>query len=366
MPVAPDHALRGDECVGDGFLGRFDGRPEQRADGLVVELANGSFERTPDRSVAAAQIAVARREGEEDVTALVLAGTTAARHAQPGALRERLTPTRKTAIGRRETATNEPVPMSPVVGVASPKVPVEADPRATGTTVDRQAHAPPEVRLHQQTDGVAAVVSVETVKKRCRCPLEPAAHHAGAPADRGFRHRPGCRPLKRREDVLRAHVLPFDVVQPAIPGLADHRQGPHAFARLTRPGRRGDERIAHDADRVRIGERDGRGQQPGLADHLEPRQLTVAVEAMRPREQRLGERIAIVRHDDRDSGAHRPATDLEGPLPGHERGVSDTDTRDIRDGIERTRRQEPDADAQIAKAWVRHPFHPPSYGWRVA
>ena len=50
----------------------------------------------------------------------------------------------------------------------------------------------------------------------------------------------------------------------------------------------GDERIADDTDGVRVREPDRRRQQPGVADPLEPGQLTVAVDPVRAGEERLG------------------------------------------------------------------------------
>ena len=144
MAIATDGRLGRDQGVGDGLLRRLDGRPEERADGLVVELANGSFELTPHRSVTAAQIAIARREGEEDVAALVLAGTTAARHAQAGALREPFTLMRQEWRVGGQDGDDRTVPESPAACVAqSEGTSSKPISRPTGTpSIARRARRP--------------------------------------------------------------------------------------------------------------------------------------------------------------------------------------------------------------------------------
>ena len=65
---------------------------------------------------------------------------------------------------------------------------------------------------------------------------------------------PRCRAVERREHVLGLHVKAVDVVEIAVPGLGHHRQRPPVLARRrvawrTAPG---DDRVAHDADAVRV------------------------------------------------------------------------------------------------------------------
>ena len=86
--------------------------------------------------------------------------------------------------------------------------------------------------------------------------------------------------------VLGLDVEAVDVVQEAVPGLADDRKAPVVLA--GRGG--GDERVANDSDRVGVREADRRRQQARLAHPLEPRQLAVAVDPVRAGEERLGRR----------------------------------------------------------------------------
>ena len=67
----------------------------------------------------------------------------------------------------------------------------------------------------------------------------------------------------------------------------------------------GDERVADDADAVRVGDPDDAAEQPRLADPLEPGELAVAVEPVAAREHGLGPDVVLVRDDDRDAGPDR-------------------------------------------------------------
>ncbi len=65
--------------------------------------------------------------------------------------------------------------------------------------------------------------------------------------------------------MLRAHMLPIDVGEDPIPGLSDDGEAPRLGRTATGPRHVvGDERVAHDADAVRIGQRDRRGEHPRL------------------------------------------------------------------------------------------------------
>jgi hypothetical protein len=77
--------------------------------------------------------------------------------------------------------------------------------------------------------------------------------------------------------VRRPDVQAVDVAERAVPRLADHRQRPPAAAETTAGDAVGHDRITHDPNAVR-GDRDRAAQLAGLADPLEPGQLTVAVE----------------------------------------------------------------------------------------
>src|SRR5829696_105466 len=79
-PAPAGHGLGGHHGVHDGLLGGLDDRVEQRVDALVGQHLERHGE------LAAGQLPVAGREGEEDVAAGVLAGAAGAGHPQPGPL----------------------------------------------------------------------------------------------------------------------------------------------------------------------------------------------------------------------------------------------------------------------------------------
>ena len=65
-------------------------------------------------------------------------------------------------------------------------------------------------------------------------PLNSLADHSGATADAALVHRPGVRAVERGEDVSGFDVEAVDVVEPAIPGLGDHRERPRILDDLRR------------------------------------------------------------------------------------------------------------------------------------
>ena len=140
---------------------------------------------------------------------------------------------------------------------------------------------------------------------------------------------------ERRGHVLGLDVEAVDVVEEAVPGLADDRQAPRADSLAVL--RRGDERVAHDADGVRVRQPDRRRQQPGVADPFEPGQLTVAVDPVRAGEERLGRR-----QDDGDSRPDAVAFD--------QRRVADPDPLDVRDRVRRAGWETADLDSEVAGA----------------
>jgi hypothetical protein len=87
------------------------------------------------------------------------------------------------------------------------------------------------------------------------------ADHAGAPAHVPFEDGLVGGVRERGSDVLRAHVHPVDVVQDAVPGLADDRKAPGPAGARGR-SRGGDQGVADDADGVRVRHADRRRQHP--------------------------------------------------------------------------------------------------------
>jgi len=98
----------------------------------------------------------------------------------------------------------------------------------------------------------------------------------------------------------------------------------------------GDERVTHEADAVRIGQRDRRGEHPRLHEPGPAGHLAVAVEDMRSGEDGITSDLRRVWQDHRHARAHRHATDNEWPLSRNHRAVPNSYTPDIRDRVPRT------------------------------
>ena len=118
-------------------------------------------------------------------------------------------------------------------------------------------------------------------------------------------------------------------------------------------GRRLDQRVAHHADAVGVRDADRARQHPVLADPLEAGELAVAVEPMRPGEDRLGPDVAVVRDDDRHAGANRTLPRTQRTFAFDQGRVPDAHAGDIGDRVQRTRLHAPDPDAQLTRAHRR-------------
>jgi hypothetical protein len=128
-------------------------------------------------------------------------------------------------------------------------------------------------------------------------------------------------------------VEAVDVVEQAVPGLADDRKAPAVLSVTLLGGR--DEAIPDDADGVRVRQPDRRRQQPGVADPLEARQLAVAVDPVCAGEERPGRR-----QDDCDPRPDALALD--------QRGVADADAVHVRNCVRRSRWETADLDSEVA------------------
>src|SRR5262249_45907421 len=128
---------------------------------------------------------------------------------------------------------------------------------ADGHAVDRQASPTAVVRLDEHADDEVLRVP----RRRADAALESVADHSGAASDTALGDLGLGRGPERVEDVLRANVHPFDVVEAAVVRLADDRQVP---ATAVRAMLRRDESIAHHADRERVRDPDRRREQPRL------------------------------------------------------------------------------------------------------
>ena len=115
----------------------------------------------------------------------------------------------------------------------------------------------------------------------------------------------------------------------------------------------GDQGVTHDADTVRVGQADRRGQQPGLADPLQAGQLAVSVEPMRARKQRLLP-DHTGGHDHRHARAHRTRAAAQGTIALDQGDVADPDARHVGDRVERPGHAGADHYAMVAGAGAEH------------
>jgi hypothetical protein len=147
--------------------------------------------------------------------------------------------------------------------------------------------------------------------------------------------------------MLGCHVKAVDVVEHAVPRLANHGQPPDH--RSPSGGHVVQQGIAHDAHAVGVGDRHRGGEQPRLAYPLEAGHLAVAVESMGPREH--GKRPHVVRRqDDGHPGAHGAVTDLERPRALDEGRMPDPHVGDVGDRILRAGCPLADDDPMVSRA----------------
>lgn len=127
--------------------------------------------------------------------------------------------------------------------------------------------------------------------------------HAAAAADRTLGHRPAHRCPQGFGDVFRFHMEAVDVVEQAVESLKHHRHVPveAPVIRLLLPVQH-NQRIAHHAQAVGVGEGDGTGQQAGLANPLQTCGVTVAVQHMDAGKARLLAGGTRSRFDNSDTG----------------------------------------------------------------
>ena len=165
----------------------------------------------------------------------------------------------------------------------------------------------------------------------------------------------------RRVDVLRSHVEPVDVVQPAIVGLAHDRQAPEGVVSVVPRDLVGDERVADDADAVRIGDRDRGGEHPGLSDPFQPGELSVPVQAMAAREDDVLP-DPLRRQDHRHAGPDRTLASNQRTAALDQRRRADAHARGVGDRVQRTGRELPDGQPEIAIAGHRSEARSPTWG----
>ena len=209
------------------------------------------------------------------------------------------------------------------------------------------------VGLDEHADRVAALRRRPYPRCRADPSLEAVADHPRATADGALGHPPRTGLRDRLVHVGRLDVKAVDVVEHPVPGLSHDREAPPVaglrtpLLQLVR-----DQRIAHDADAVRVGQGDRGGQHPGLANPLQTGQLTVAVEAVGTSEQGLPPQRSR-RQDHRHPGANRAPADLERALTLDQRRVTNPHTGHVGNRVVGTWRSLADDDPGFARS---HPL----------
>jgi len=225
---------------------------------------------------------------------------------------------------------------------------VEADRLADRDPVDPEPVAAAVVGLDEDADREAAPCRVDDARCRPDPALELVADHPGPAADAALRDRPVHRRGQRLVHVIGRDVEAVDIIEEAVPRLADDRERPIGRAERQSPNRVTDDPVADHADRMGVRDPDRPGQEARLPDPLEAGQLAVAVQRVAAGKDRLGEDVAIVRDDHRHAGSHGSLADHERAVAPDDRGVADADPRHVRDGIDGTWPAAADDDAQIA------------------
>src|SRR3954470_16895984 len=125
--------------------------------------------------------------------------------------------------------------------------------------------APAEIRLDQNTDGEGSGRGIlfflhdDATRRRPGSTFEFVTHHPGAAADASLFNGAAMRCLKRTENVLRLDVETIHVIEPTVPRLAHDGQTPIKTAGISAAFLDApiDNRITHDADAVRVRDRNG-------------------------------------------------------------------------------------------------------------
>ena len=220
--------------------------------------------------------------------------------------------------------------------------------RSHPQSVDAQPLPAPVVRLDEHAERPAAAIVGDPPRRRPDAALELVADHPGPAADAALGD--GARRGRGEggQRILGRDVESINVVQAAVPRLADDRQGPGDRADWLGLDLGPDEGVVDDPDAVRVRQSDRAAEQAGLADPFQPGQLAVAVEPMRAGEHGFGPDVAVVGDDHGDPGPDGPAAADQGSLAPDERPMADPDPRHVGDRVPRAGSTEPDDDAEIA------------------
>src|ERR1700741_1052456 len=191
------------------------------------------------------------------------------------------------------------------------------------------------IALHEYTDGVAAVLLGKLARRGANPSLEPVANHAGAATNRAFFYRPATSGFDGVKGGLRLYVKPIDVVQPAVPRLRDDRQRPPIVVRPDFAVRDCplDNRVAHDADAVCVGDHHGSDQKTGFFDPGGSSHFSLSMERPPACEQAGVAHILSARENCSNSRTHWPLANLELAFTGNERAVAYRHSGHVSDGV---------------------------------
>ena len=209
------------------------------------------------------------------------------------------------------------------------------------------------IALHQDAHGIATLRFGKPARRRADAAFEAVTHHARAAPDTALRHRTTARSVERGNGMLARHVKPVQVVEPSVERLRHHRQTPRL-----QPGSRHlppQDRIAHDPDAVRVGDRDRSLEDPALVQPRRAGHLAVAVQREPRAEHRVRAALSARMHHGH-ARAHRPLPHDERAAASDQRRVTDLYTGDVGNGIEHAwRAADQRRDAELARAglWRR-------------
>jgi hypothetical protein len=132
------------------------------------------------------------------------------------------------------------------------------------------------------------------------------------------------------------YMKAIDVIQPSIVCLRDNRKPPRLQYVFLRDFPF-DDRVAHNADTVRVRDRDRSLEISALLNPRRSRHLAISVQCEPRREDRIGIRFSA-RMNDSDTGADGALSHYELAASGYESGVADLDAGNIGNRVQRARR----------------------------
>jgi len=121
-------------------------------------------------------------------------------------------------------------------------------------------------------------------------------------------------------------------------------------------------RVARDRSGVvSTGQVDGRHQHSPLFDLGPAGHLTGSIQHVDRRRNTLFVAVTVVRHDRRDSSAHRPLARDKRPVPVNQGGVPDRHPGYVGDRIPLPGWQQPGRNAELAQTWSRSDVTPADF-----